>query len=103
MQTLNEFSTSNDEGLKLARRARIKGQYKERDGTVWDPEKDGDITQEKQIMKNLASMRQMISLQNFSDEEDESGDEEEEDEDGEEDEWEDDDDDENDEDNSEEE
>jgi hypothetical protein len=91
---MSEFATSNDNGLKLARRARIARQYRELDGTIWSAEEDGYVEEEVKILKRLAIVRQMVGSQEFSEDEDEDDDdsEEEDEANSEEDEWEDEDD-----------
>jgi len=94
MQAMTEFASSNDKGLKLARRARIKRRFKELD-IDWDPEADGYPSEEKVLLKHLAEVRELIGFEEFSDAEgddEEAVDEEDEEEEDEEDEWEDDDD-----------
>jgi hypothetical protein len=86
-QAVGAFASSHDKALKKARRARIRLQYKQLDGTDWDAEIDGDLVAERKALKRLADIRYMASFEDFSDDEEEEEEEEE-------DEWEDEDEDE---------
>lgn len=91
MQAVTQFAASNNNGLKMARRARIKKQFKEL-GRDWNPVEEGNEEEEEELLKKLADFRMFISMNSLSDdgEDDSEEDEEEDQEDEEEDEWEDD-------------
>ena len=95
MQALTGFSDMNDANVKKARRARIKLQYKRRDGIDWDDNNPDYVREEPRILKALAQERQLVNMQEFSDDEiddddDDDDDDNEESDAGSEDEWEDD-------------
>lgn len=86
MQAIEEFAGGSDENKEVARRARIRRQYKGV-GTEWSFERDGDEAEEKAARDKMTTAGNVVYLQDFSDdsegsdeEEDESGEEEEEEE-----------------------
>jgi len=85
-QAMEAFASKNNDGIKIARRARVKRQFKLQ-GKDWDPEVDGRPGLERDILKELANVRQACSLEEFGDDEFDDGEEADED-----DEWEDEDD-----------
>jgi len=92
---IEAFAVASEESRKAARRARIVKQFRDK-GEVWDGERVWDEDEEKQILEKLNEARQIASMAEDSDfdEEEEETDESEEDEeeeegDEEEDEWED--------------
>lgn len=84
------FGDDTKESRKLARRARICWQFKQKDGTEWDFRRDGDEAEERKCLAELQNVRFQASFAEFSDDgsEEDGGDEENKEED-EEDEWED--------------
>jgi len=85
MKALSSFAEDNTLARKMARRARIKRQFGELDGTEWDFGRDGDASSEENSLKKLQQLRQLASFEEWSDDdEDEEEDEEEDDDDGEE-------------------
>jgi hypothetical protein len=89
MQAFTGFASSNSDNLKKARRARIKHQYKERDGFDWDENNADYVREEPRVLKALAQERQLVSMQEFSDDEMEDDDDNDDSEEQSEDEWED--------------
>ena len=85
-QAISAFADWSDDSRKTARRARIRRQYRELDGTEWDPESHGDVEEEKKILKRLAQELNLASLEEYSDDSEGGGSEQDEDDEGE---WED--------------
>lgn len=69
MEVLMGFESSYSGNVKKARRARIKRQYKQRDGFDWDENNEDYVREEPRILKALAKERQLVSMQEFSDDE----------------------------------
>ena len=77
-KAVSEFGGGYKEAQKLARRARICRQYKQRDGYEYDFEQDGDLSQEKVILQRLTEKENLTYFEEYSDDEDEGDEEEEE-------------------------
>ncbi len=89
-KALTAFGDDSKTCRKLARRARIRWQFKEYDGTEWDFERDGNPIGERNRLAELQKIRHFASMEDFSDEGSEEDDEEDDDSDeDEQDEWED--------------
>jgi hypothetical protein len=96
-KAIHAFAGGSDESKKMARRARIRRQYRQEQGYEYDFEQDGDVGEEKAILKKLREREQFLFLEEYSDDEDAGADDEEDGDQDEEDEWEDEDDEEEDE------
>jgi len=66
MKAMDAFAGGSEESRKVARRARIRRQFKEV-GDDWDFEITGDPDEEKQILNRLAEARKVASLESDSD------------------------------------
>ncbi|KAE8447021.1 hypothetical protein EG329_011155 [Mollisiaceae sp. DMI_Dod_QoI] len=75
MKAINGFAEDNMLARKMARRARVKRQFAEFDGTEWDFSRDGDEDGEERVLKSLAQLRQFASFEEWSDDEDDVDDE----------------------------
>ena len=83
MQAIEEFAGSSDRNKEIARRARIRRQYKGI-GTEWSFERDGNEDEEREARDKMTTAGNLAYVQEFSDESSQ-GEEDDEDEDGEED------------------
>ncbi|TVY93832.1 hypothetical protein LAWI1_G000740 [Lachnellula willkommii] len=79
MKAMEAFAGGSDESRRVARRARIRRQFREI-GDDWSFEASGDAGEEKRSLEGLAQTRQLVSLTEDSDydrdEEEEEGSEE---------------------------
>jgi len=73
-QAMGAFASKNNDAIKIARRARVKRQFKLL-GKDWDPEVDGRPGLERDILKGLADVRQVCSMEEFEDDEFDDGEE----------------------------
>ena len=64
-----EIGSGEDICRKNARRARIRYQFRELDGSDWNPERDGDSRKEGDALRKLKILKQLASNEEFSDEE----------------------------------
>jgi hypothetical protein len=64
-----EIGSGEDICRKNARRARIRHQFRELDGSNWNPERDGDSGKEGDALRKLKILKQLASNEEFSDEE----------------------------------
>lgn len=78
---VKSIAEGETESRKTARRARIQRQFKQRDGTNWDFERDGHLEVEAKVTKRLIDLGNAVYLErDFSDDEEVGDDEDEDDE-----------------------
>ncbi|KAL3421921.1 putative aldehyde dehydrogenase [Phlyctema vagabunda] len=70
IDAFSEFRSHLEEFQKIARRARIRNQYMELNGTEWDIIRDWDLSEECKIMDRLDDKRRYASMECFSDDDD---------------------------------
>lgn len=75
MQAIEEFAGGSDKNKEIARRKRIRRQYKDI-GTDWDFERDGDESEEKIAREKMTMVGNACYMQEFSDDESDEDDEE---------------------------
>jgi hypothetical protein len=66
---IREIGSGEDICRRNARRARIRHQFRELDGSNWNPERDGDSGKEGDALRKLKILKQLASNEEFSDEE----------------------------------
>ncbi|KAI9051966.1 hypothetical protein LZ554_004220 [Drepanopeziza brunnea f. sp. 'monogermtubi'] len=64
---IRTFVKDSQTARKMARRARIQGQFKEYYGTEWDFDRDGDPAVEKECLRTIENMRHPAYIEDTSD------------------------------------
>jgi hypothetical protein len=68
-EAIYAFTDGPQDSRKIARRARIRRQFRELDGREWDVKRDGDLVEETWILSTLAQTQQLASMEEYSDDE----------------------------------